>query len=132
MSVCGDPGAPSVKITVPLAPPATVGANCTLNEIFWPAGIVAGNERPVIPKPAPETVATLRTRLTLPVFVSVTGCDVLWPTVTLPKLSEDGLIVMPLSVPFPVREIVSGEFEASLVMTRLPEAAASDCGANWI
>lgn len=98
--------------------------------MFCPAAIVAGSERPVVPKPAPVTVARLRTMLTLPVFVRVTDCDVLWPTVTFPKLREAGAIVRPVCVPFPLREIVSGELDASLVITKLPEAAASDCGAN--
>ena len=32
--VCGEFGAPSVKMMLPVAAPATVGANCTLNETF--------------------------------------------------------------------------------------------------
>lgn len=98
--------------------------------MLCPALIVAGNERPVIPNPAPETVARLTTTLPLPVFVKVTVCEPLWPTVTFPKLSELGDIVMPVCVPVPFSEIVRGELEASLVITRVPDAKPEDCGTN--
>ena len=34
VSVCGEPGALSVKLIVPLLVPTSVGVNCTLNEVF--------------------------------------------------------------------------------------------------
>jgi hypothetical protein len=47
-----------------------------------------------------------------------------------PKLRELGDIVIPVCEPVPVSEIVIGELEASLVTTRLAEAAPSVVGAN--
>lgn len=98
--------------------------------MFCPAAIVTGKERPVIPKPAPETVAPLTTRFALPVFVKITVCELLWPTVTFPKLSELGDMVIPVCVPVPVSEIASGEFEASLVTVSVADAAPDVVGAN--
>jgi hypothetical protein len=101
-----------------------------LNEILWPAVIVAGSERPVIPKPTPEIVARFTTKLTLPEFVKVTIWEPSWPTVTFPKLIEPGDIVRPVCVPVPLSETVRGELAASLVTTTLPETAPPAMGAN--
>lgn len=129
VSVCGEFGAPSVNTMLPVALPAAVGENCTLNERFCPAWIVAGSEIPLIPKPAPDTVARFTTRLELPVFVRVTLCDVLWPTVTFPKLSEGGDMESPACVPVPVKDMARGEFEASLVIVSVADPAPAVCGA---
>jgi len=91
---------------------------------------VAGSVRPLVEKPAPETVAWLITRLLLPVLVSVTACEELWPTVTLPKLREAGEIERPGCVPVPLSEIARGELEASLVTVKVPYAAPEEVGAN--
>lgn len=75
--VCGDPGALSVKMMLPETPPLVVGANCTVKERLWPPVSVAGNERPFIAKPAPESVARFTTTFTFPLFVSFTVCVLL-------------------------------------------------------
>ena len=75
-------------------------------------------------------MAPLTTRLALPVLVKVTVWELLWPTVTFPKLRELGDIVIPVCVPVPVSEIVRGELEASLVTTRFAVAAPAVVGAN--
>lgn len=93
--VWGEFGALSVKLIVPDAAPATVGANCALNDKLWPAAIVEGSERPLTAYPVPETVARFTTRLLLPLLVSFTVCVALWPSVTLPKVTEVGEIVRP-------------------------------------
>lgn len=130
--VCGEPGALSVKIILPDTPPLVVGANCTLKDRLWPAVRVAGKERPFIVKPVPESVARFTTTFTFPLFVSFTACEVLWPNVMFPKLSEAGEIANPACVPVPVRETVKGELAASLAIVRLPVTAPPDGGANWI
>lgn len=101
-----------------------------MNDKLWPAPIVFGSERPLIPKPVPEIVARFRTKLAFPLFVNVTLCVPVCPTVTLLKFNDAGEIVSPGCMPVPLREIVSGEFEASLVTVRSPVAAPSDGGAN--
>src|SRR5271170_4787846 len=130
LTICGEPGALSVKVMLPVAPPADVGANCALKERLCPAVNVVGSESPLIPKPDPATVARLIVRLELPLFVSFTLCVPLCPTTTFPNVNADGAIVKPVCVPVPVIAIASGELEASLTIVKLPVIAPADVGAN--
>jgi hypothetical protein len=117
---------------LPVAAPADVGANCALNERLCPAVSVVGRESPVIPKPVPAIVAKLIVRLEVPVFVSLTLCVPLCPTITFPNVNADGATVKPVCVPVPVMAIAKGELEASLTIVRLPAIAPADVGANLI
>jgi len=117
---------------LPVTPPPVVGANFTLKETLRPAVRVAGNDRPLMVKPLPVSVARFTTTFTFPLFVNCTACVLVCPTVTFPKLSEAGDIVKPGCVPVPVSEIVKGEFAASLAIVRLPVTAPAEGGANWI
>jgi hypothetical protein len=129
---CGEPGALSVKVIVPVAAPVVVGAKLTLNETVWPAVICFGSVKPEMPKPLPATVAILIVTFVLPVFVKVTVCDALWFTCTFEKFSVEGAIERPACVAVPVKEIVSGEFVALLTTVSEPVAAPSVVGANCI
>ena len=91
------------------------------------AGIVGS---PLIAKPGPETVARVTIRLEVPLFVSVTLCVLVCPNGTLLKFSDTGKIVRLACVPVPLSEIVSVEFEASLVTVRLAVVSTADVGAN--
>ncbi len=53
----GEPGALLTKEIEPVTLPAVVGAKAALNVVLPPAAIVTGTVRPVMVKPAPETVA---------------------------------------------------------------------------
>jgi len=129
-SACGEPGALSVNAMLPVAPPATEGVNCTLNEVLWPAPSVIGVVNPLMPKPDPETCARLMARFTFPLFVSFTLWVLVWPTVTLPRLIDAGEVVKFGCVPVPVIEIVSGELDASLTTVRVPVSTPVASGAN--
>jgi hypothetical protein len=129
-SVCGDPGALSVKTMLPVTPPAAVGAKTILKEVLWPFDSVTGSEIPLMVKPVPVNVARLTTVFTFPVLVNVTVCEALWPTVTFPKFSDAGETESPGCVPLPLREIVAGEFDASLTTVRLPFTAPEVGGPN--
>jgi hypothetical protein len=72
VSTCGEPGKLSVKAMLPVAPPATVGVNCTVNEALWPALRVIGVVIPFMLNPVPETCARLMVRFAFPLFVNVT------------------------------------------------------------
>jgi hypothetical protein len=130
LSTCGEPGALSVKVMLPLAAPLAVGANCALKDRLCPPVNVVGRDSPVIPNPFPATVARLIVTLEFPLFVSFTPCVPLCPTMTFPNVNADGAIVKPACVPVPVIEIASGELEASLKTVRLPFTAPADVGAN--
>jgi hypothetical protein len=92
--------------------------------------ICFGSVKPEIPKPLPATVAMLIVTFELPVFVKLTVCVALWPTVTFEKFSVEGAIERPACVAVPVKEIVSGEFVASLTTVSAPVTTPAVVGAN--
>ena len=55
--VRGEPGASLTKEIEPVTLPAVAGAKAALNVVLPPAAIVTGTVRPVMVKPAPDTVA---------------------------------------------------------------------------
>jgi hypothetical protein len=57
-------------------------------------------------------------------------CEFGDPTVTLPKPTVDGVVVINGCVPVPVRAIVRLGFEPLLVTAMLPEALAAEAGVN--
>jgi len=126
--VVGEPGAFVVSEMLPETLPEEVGAKTAFNVTLLPAEIVWA-ERPVMPKPAPAALNCEIVRFALPVFVRVTVCELLPPTLTLPKLTLDGVTVSCGCAPVPLREIVS-ESEASPTTVRVPVTAPADCGAN--
>ena len=86
----GEPGASFTSETDPLTVPTVVGAKTMLNVVLPPAAIVLGNERPFELKPAPVTLSCEIVKLAFPLFVSVIGCVLLFPVITLPKLAIEG------------------------------------------
>jgi hypothetical protein len=75
---------------LPVMPPAAVGANFTVKDALCPAASVTGNAGPLTLNPLPVAVALEIVTLAVPA-VTETVCELLLPTVTLPKLSEVGL-----------------------------------------
>ena len=114
VTVCGEPGALSVILMPPFAAPAAVGVNFTPKEMLCAGVSVAGIDRPLMEKGLPDGVAADRVTLTVPLFVSVTDCDALCPTVTLPKFTNEGVSVNPGCAPVPITSTLSVEFDASL------------------
>src|ERR1700747_2947113 len=55
--LAGEPDALLAIITLPVALPGVVGANCAVKETLAPALIVCGTLRPVMLNPVPATVA---------------------------------------------------------------------------
>ena len=88
-----------VKLTMPLVLPAAIGANCTLKVLFCPAAIVNGVVTPVTLTPAPVELNCEIVRLAVPVLVTVTVCDLAWPSTKLPKLMLGGATLIPGSTP---------------------------------
>ena len=70
------------------------------------------------------------TTLEFPVFVSFTFCETFWFTVTLPKFQVAGETDSPASAPVPLKEIISGELEASLITVMVPVVEPDAVGAN--
>lgn len=129
--VRGEPGALLVIEMLPLALPATVGANFAVKDVFCPAFRVIGVANPLMLKPLPEGLAPDIVTLAVPVFVSVTPTDPLLPTSRFPKLTPAGLAESCPWVPVPVRAIIRVGLVAVLVMVIEPATAPGVVGANW-
>jgi hypothetical protein len=82
-----------MSATLPVALPAVVGANVTVNVADCPAARVSGSVMPVALKPAPVTFICEIVVFAFPELVTVTDCVVLVPVVTDPKSSEPGFSV---------------------------------------
>jgi len=91
--VAGEPGALLAIEILPVALPATVGENIAVNEALLPALIVIGMLAPLMLNPVPEGNAWVTINAAFPGFVSVTVCDAVLPTDTLPKVTLAGLMV---------------------------------------
>jgi hypothetical protein len=130
-TIVGEPGAVSAIETLPETFPVTAGANCTSNVALAPALSVCG-KTPLTVIPAPVGVTPETVMIPVLEFVTVTFCEALLPTLTLPKLNDSGATERPACVPIPVNATDAGEFEALLVTVNAPLAGPVDCGANWI
>jgi hypothetical protein len=126
----GELGALLTNETEPLTLPALVGANATLNVVFAPTAIVCGNERPVELNPVPVTLAAVIVTLALPPFDSVIVCELLFPVITLPKLTLDGFPESCGCTPVPLNGMDAGEPGALLVSEMLPEEFPAALGVN--
>ena len=89
-----------------------------------------GSDRPLIPNPAPVSVARFTFRSELPLFPNVTVCVLVVPTGMLLKFNDAGEIVSTGCMPVPFSEIASGVFAASLVTVNVPVTAPVVVGAN--
>jgi len=72
----------------------------------------------------------LMTTLDVPVLVSLTLSEVVWPTAVLLKVQVAGETERPAWAPVPVSEISKGESVASLTMVIVPLVAPAAVGAN--
>lgn len=75
-----------VRSSCPLAAPATVGSNCTLNVVVWPGASVTGRPEPEIVKFAPAVEAALIVTGTVPVDERTRDSVTAEFTATLPKV----------------------------------------------
>ena len=91
---------------------------------------MAGVERPVMVKPAPETLAWEMLMLAEPELVKVTVEEPDEPTLTVLKLTAPGFAVRLPCTPKPLSGIESVELLALLLMVMEPEAAPAVVGAN--
>jgi len=125
----GEVGALLVMEMLPLALPAAAGANTALNDTLAPAASVCAVS-PCTLKPVPVTVTCEMVKLAVPVFFRLIGCELLVPTVTLPKFTVVGVTEISGCVAVPDSEITVGEVGALLVMEMLPLALPAAVGAN--
>ena len=89
--VVGDVGAllTSIRLLEELAP--DVGVKLTVKAVDFPGANVSGKARPVRLNPVPGPESCVMLRGAPPAFVRVTACELVWPTVTVPKLTLPGV-----------------------------------------
>ena len=100
--------------------PATVGVKLNENLADRPGGTVNGIVRPLKLKPVPGPAVCVTVRLAVPGLLKVTVWVLVWPTVTLEKLTLVGTTEISGCTPAPLIEIGVGEFAASLISVMLP------------
>ena len=113
---------------MPVALPAAVGANCTLNVVLWPAVRVKGRFSPLRVNPDPLAVAAEMVRLVPPELVRVSVRVFEPPDTTFPKLRLVGLgVICPCVTPVPesaTSSVGSTAFESMTTVPVLEPAAA--------
>jgi hypothetical protein len=112
----------------PLAVPAVCGAYCALKFPLCPGASVIGNAIPLKLNPVPVTVACETTRLAVPVFLSCTVCELVFPVTTDPKLALPGVMLNPACTPVPTTASVA-TVPSLLVTVTVPLAAPLAVGA---
>ncbi|MGC2330673.1 MAG: hypothetical protein WA581_04420 [Candidatus Acidiferrales bacterium] len=127
----GDPGTCVLSDTLPLAPPAVIGAKTASNAIL-PFGATVCAAKPVTLKPGPVTLSDETTRSTVPVFLTVIVCESLVPSATLPKVTLEGVIDIAGLAPVPVSGMTMGDPETLVDTEMLPETAPGDFGAKTV
>jgi hypothetical protein len=99
------------------------GLNVAVKFALCPACSVAGMLIPEIVIPLPDAVTFEIVAAAEPVLLTVTVCDALVPSATLPKLICVGEIATTPEMPCPFRGIVVVESVALLVIVTTPVAA---------
>src|SRR5258705_335895 len=102
---------------LPAALPVTVGAKVTFSAAVCPGASTVLAPAPLALNPAPVTATLEIVRFALPAFVSVTPCELLLPTTTLPKSRL-------------LAQINNGKLAASLASETEPVTFPAEVGAN--
>lgn len=126
----GDPERLVLTEMLPVTALVEVGVNVAL-KVMVLLGVRVCAEKPVTANPVPVALAEETVRFAVPVFLRIMDCVAVVPSATSPKLTLGGVTEIPAAVPVPVKATVRLGFEALLVTTRSPVAAAADVGANW-
>jgi len=126
----GEFGVLLISVMLPDAAPAEVGAKPTLNVEEPPAGMERGRVSPLEVNPVPEREAWVTLSAAVPGFLMVRVWELLTPTVTLPKLTVEGMTEICACTPVPLRVMVEGELVALLTTATLPERLPVEAGAN--
>jgi hypothetical protein len=126
----GDAGTLQLNEIPPEKVAAELGVNATVNADDPPGVIVSGSVNPVLLNPAPVRLACDKVRFAVPGLLIVTVCEFVKPTVTLLKLTLEGITEIAGCTPVPLRAIVAGEFVALLTTLSAPAELPTPCGAK--
>ena len=118
-----------VNVRVAAAAPVTGGLKVTVKEVLWPAGMVAGREKPPILNAELFEFAAVTVTFD-PLAVRLADAVPLVPTTTLPSAKVPGVTVSwpAAATPVPDNGMVNVGFEAVEVMVTLPLALPAEAG----
>ena len=119
-----------LRVMEPVDEVVEAGENTALKFRDAPAAMVLEVVSPEMLNPIPVTLTCENESVELPVFLNVITSELLLPTTTLPKEMLVGLADPKASKPVPLKGIVAGNPDASLVIEMLPVAMPSALGAN--
>ena len=88
--VAGEVGALLTSIRLPAKLAPEVGVKLTVKAVDFPGANVNGKARPLRLNPVPGPASCVMLRFAPPTLVRVTACELVWPTVTVPKLTLAG------------------------------------------
>ena len=80
-----------VKVMEPFTVVVEEGVKIALKLVLPPAAIVVDVLRPVWLKPVPTMLIFEKVRVAFPLFLRMIGCELLFPTATVPKLTLVGV-----------------------------------------
>ena len=124
-------GTPFVtNVIEPLIAEVELGANTALNVALEFGAIVVDIDSPVRLIPVPLAANCEKVNVAFPLFLSVIGCEFVFPTTTFPKLTLDALADTNACKPIPLNEIAGDELAVLLPMERAPVTAPGPVGAN--
>ena len=124
-------GTPFVtSVMEPLTGEVELGANTALNVTLEFGAIVVDVESPVKLTPVPFAANCENVSVALPLFLSVIGCEFLFPTTTFPKLTFDALADTNACKPTPLSEIAAAALSVLFPMEMAPVTAPAAVGAN--
>jgi hypothetical protein len=120
-----------VNVSVPLTAPVADGVKITVYGTLFPAGIVTGNDNPLIVNAALFELAALTVTLA-PAAVRLPEPVLLVPTTTLPMASVagDAVRVPAAAVPVPDNGIARDGFVAFEVTVTVPLKLVAEVGVN--
>jgi hypothetical protein len=124
-------GTPFVtSLMEPLTAEAELGANTALNVTLEFGAIVVDVDSPVKLTPVPLAANCENVSVALPLFLSVIGCEFVFPTTTFPKLTFDALADTNACRPTPLSEIAAAALSVLFPMETAPVTAPGPVGAN--
>jgi hypothetical protein len=124
-------GTPFVtSVMEPVTAEAELGVNNALNVVLEFGAIVVDVDSPVKLTPVPLAANCENVSVALPLFLSVIGCEFVFPTTTFPKLTFDALADKDACKPTPLNEIAAGALSVLLPMETAPVTAPRAVGAN--
>ena len=126
--IVGEPTALLATVIVPVMLPVPVGLYAAVKVALVPGAKLTGVVIPETATPATEGVTLEIVTWEVPIFVRRTVCDVLLPTMTFPKLTDEGVAASVEDVAVALSAMTMVGSVALLEMETVPASVAEETG----